>query len=106
MQTGRFGVVTINSLIGSDEALAYSFQVSDVFRAAGWVVKAGELSEHAWSQISKRKAKGVIILTNKPDYDVLAVEDVLRNLGNNPYKDILPGNITPIDGILVFIGEK
>lgn len=98
------GSVSFWSLIRNDEALAFTFQLEDVFRSAGWAVNHGEVSPRAWRAISDLAPVGVVIATNRPDYDFLAVEDALVAVGVSAKSDIQGINVKRVDGIAVLVG--
>jgi hypothetical protein len=98
------GSVSFRSLIGNDDALAFTFQLEDVFRSAGWAINHGEVSPRAWSAISELAPVGVVIATNRPDYDFLAVEDALAAVGVSAKTDIQGINVKRVDGIVVLVG--
>jgi hypothetical protein len=100
------GSVTIQSLVGDDEALAFSFQLADVFRSGGWTVKSGEVSSRFWTKYTDLPPVGVIISTNKPDYEFLAVQSALVAAGVVPKTDIQGVNVKPLDGINVLVGAN
>lgn len=102
----RMGSVSCESLIGNDEALAFSRQLQDVFASGGWTVKTGEISPRVWKTLSDLPAVGVVLVTNKPDYEFLAVQDALLAAGVVPRTDIQGTNVKKIDGVVILIGEN
>jgi hypothetical protein len=102
----RNGAVSIWSLIGDDEALAFSFQLGTLFREAGWTVLGGEVSPHAWKRFSDLPTKGIVVASNRQDHEFLAVEDVILTLQITPRIEIQGANVKPIDGIVVLVGKN
>ena len=100
------GSVTIQSLVGDDEAPAFSFQLADVFRSGGWTVNSGEVSSRYWTKYTDLPPVGVIISTNKPDYEFLGVQSALIEAGVVPKTDIQGVNDKPVDGIHVLVGAN